>query len=150
MIQADGKISAQPHTILCIQFLDRENNDKNNTLPLGKQICFTIVWGCAEILPKANSCTFTFAGHQLVKLESWLERERLPCNSQTQSYSQRQFIIVVIVFFFKELYAQLSKRFLRKPCLFNFDMLYHMSMMMWIVIFIAIPVSMLQGKLSVI
>ena len=46
-----GKISAQPHTTLRIQFLDRENNDKNNTLPLGKQICFTIVWGCAEILP---------------------------------------------------------------------------------------------------
>ena len=37
-----GKISAQPHPTLCIQFLDRENNDKNNTLPLGKQICFTI------------------------------------------------------------------------------------------------------------
>ena len=36
-----GKTSAQPHTTLCIQFLDRENNDKNNTLPLGKQICFT-------------------------------------------------------------------------------------------------------------
>ena len=47
-----GKISAQPHTSLCIQFLDRENNDKNNRLPLGKQICFTIVWGCAEILPR--------------------------------------------------------------------------------------------------
>ena len=47
-----GKISAQPHPTLCIQFLDRENNDKNNTLPLGKQICFTTVWGCAEILPK--------------------------------------------------------------------------------------------------
>ena len=30
------KISAQPYTTLCIQFLDREN--KNNTLPLGKQI----------------------------------------------------------------------------------------------------------------
>ena len=45
-----GKISAQPHTTLCIQFLDRENNDKNNRLPLGKQICFTIVWSCAEIL----------------------------------------------------------------------------------------------------
>ena len=39
---ARGKISVQPHTT---------NNDKNNTLPLGKQICFTIVWGCAEILP---------------------------------------------------------------------------------------------------
>ena len=47
----DGKIFAQPHTTLCIQFLDRENNDKNNTLPSGKQICFTIVRGCAEILP---------------------------------------------------------------------------------------------------
>ena len=47
-----GKISAQPHTTLCIQFIQRrENNDKDNTLPLGKQICFTIVWGCAEILP---------------------------------------------------------------------------------------------------
>ena len=30
-------------------FLDRENNDKNTTLPSEKQICFTIVWGCAEI-----------------------------------------------------------------------------------------------------
>ena len=47
----EGKISAQPHTTLCIQFLDRENNDKNNTLPLGKQICFRAVGGCAEILP---------------------------------------------------------------------------------------------------
>ena len=44
-----GKISAQPHPTLCIQFLDRENNDKNNTFPLGKQICFTIVWSFAEI-----------------------------------------------------------------------------------------------------
>ena len=47
-----GKSSVQPHTTLCIQFLDGGNNDKNNTLPLGKQICFTIVWGCAEMLPK--------------------------------------------------------------------------------------------------
>ena len=50
-VVAAGKISALPHPTLCIQFLDRENNDKNNTLPLGKQICFTIVWGCAETLP---------------------------------------------------------------------------------------------------
>ena len=46
-----GKISAQPHPTLCTQFLNIENNDKNNTFPLGKQICFTIVWGCAETLP---------------------------------------------------------------------------------------------------
>ena len=26
-----SKISAQPHTKLCIQFLTRENNEKNNT-----------------------------------------------------------------------------------------------------------------------
>ena len=50
-ISSIGKISAQPHTTLCIQFLNKENNDKNNTFPLGKQICFTIVWGCAETLP---------------------------------------------------------------------------------------------------
>ena len=46
-----GKASAQPHTRLCIQFLDRENNDKKYILPLRKQICFTIVWGCVEDLP---------------------------------------------------------------------------------------------------
>ena len=51
------KISAQPHTTLRIQFLNRENNDKNNTLPLGKQICFTIVWGCEEILPPIQPLT---------------------------------------------------------------------------------------------
>ena len=57
-----GKISAQPHTTVCIQFLDRENSDKNNTLPLGKQICFTIVRDCAEILPHwpLNSKTHSF------------------------------------------------------------------------------------------
>ena len=54
LILSLGKISAQPHTALCIQFLNRENNDKNNTFPLGKQICFTIVWGCAETLPKLD------------------------------------------------------------------------------------------------
>ena len=26
-----GKISAHPHPTLCVQFLNRENNDKNNT-----------------------------------------------------------------------------------------------------------------------
>ena len=58
MFQPLGKISAQPHPTLCIQFLNRGNNDKNNTFPLGKQICFTIVWGCAETLPAAvpGSC----------------------------------------------------------------------------------------------
>ena len=50
-ISIESKISAQPHTTLCLQFLDRENNDKNNTLPSGKQICFTIVWGCAVSIP---------------------------------------------------------------------------------------------------
>ena len=39
-ITISGKISPRPHTTLCIQFLDKENNNKNSTLPLGKQICF--------------------------------------------------------------------------------------------------------------
>ena len=54
----EGKIPAQPHTTLCIQFLDRENNDKNNKLPLGKQICFTIVWGYAGTLPMSELVIF--------------------------------------------------------------------------------------------
>ena len=58
LVKLKGKISAQPHTTLCIQFLDRGNNDKNNTLPLGKQICFIIVRGCAEILPQLISSQF--------------------------------------------------------------------------------------------
>ena len=33
-----GKISAQPHPTLCIQFLNRENNDENNTFPLGNRV----------------------------------------------------------------------------------------------------------------
>ena len=49
-----GKISAQPHTTLRIQFLNRENNNKNNTLPLRKQICLTTVWRCAEISPPGD------------------------------------------------------------------------------------------------
>ena len=57
-----GKISAQPHPTLCIQFLNRGNNDKNNTFPLGKQICFTIVWGCAETLP-GSYCYEIFLQH---------------------------------------------------------------------------------------
>ena len=57
VVSSFGKISAQPHTTLCIHFLDRENNDKNNTLLLGKQICFTIAWGCEEILPPIQPLT---------------------------------------------------------------------------------------------
>ena len=30
------KFGKKPHTTLCIQFLERENNEKNNTSPLGK------------------------------------------------------------------------------------------------------------------
>ena len=54
----EGKKVKFPHSLITtsyIQFLDRENNDKNNTLPLGKQICYTIVWGCAEILPEKTT-----------------------------------------------------------------------------------------------
>ena len=63
-----GKISAQPHTTLCIQFLDREIKDKNNRLPLGKQICFAIVWGCAEILPHSPIQHYAFS--------SWIEKTK--------------------------------------------------------------------------
>ena len=55
-VKKNGKISAQPSPTKGIQFLDRENNDKNNTLPLGKQICslrqcivFVIVFSIQEL-----------------------------------------------------------------------------------------------------
>ena len=44
------KIVAQPPTTLCIQFLTRENNDKNNTFPSGKKIFFYNSIGPAETL----------------------------------------------------------------------------------------------------
>ena len=62
MGSVNGKISAQPHPTLCIQFLNRENNDKNSTFPLGKQICFAIVWGCAE--------TFTICSVEFIEVQS--------------------------------------------------------------------------------
>lgn len=45
-----GMISAQqPHILSYIQFLAKGNNDDNSRL--GLLLCFTIVWGCAEIFP---------------------------------------------------------------------------------------------------
>ena len=35
---SSGKISTQPHTSLCIQFLDKETNGKNNRFILGLQL----------------------------------------------------------------------------------------------------------------
>ena len=62
----NGKISAQPHTSLYIQFLDRENNDKNNTFLLEKQICFTIGCASAEILPKKIIKRYKLTLHPLL------------------------------------------------------------------------------------
>ena len=85
----DGKIFAQPHTTLCIQFLDRENNDKNNTLPLRQQICLTIVCGCAKILPKTEA---NYAEYQTVatrvndsRIPSFLYDRRIQGVFQNQS-----------------------------------------------------------------
>lgn len=41
-----------PHPTLSIQFLDGENDDKNDTLPLEKQIRFTIVWAVRKFYPQ--------------------------------------------------------------------------------------------------
>ena len=35
-----SKVSAQPHTTLCIQFLERENNDKKQYIAIGKTDLF--------------------------------------------------------------------------------------------------------------
>lgn len=46
-------ISTKPHISMCMLFLDEENNGKNNRLLLGVKLCFTIVWGRAEISPRS-------------------------------------------------------------------------------------------------
>ena len=53
------------HPTLRIQFLNRENNDKNNTFPLGKQILFYNSTGlCGNLTPQNTSVgvntTFSF------------------------------------------------------------------------------------------
>ena len=49
-----GKISAQPHTTLSIQFLDRENNDKKQCIAIGKTDLFYNVMGlCGNLTNNA-------------------------------------------------------------------------------------------------
>ena len=63
--------------------MNRENNDKNNTFSLEKQICFTIVWGCAETLPKVH-----------IKQESGLYKEmrRKPIFRTRNVYSSMRYV----------------------------------------------------------
>ena len=47
-----GKISAQPHTTLCIQFLDRGNNDKKQYIVVGKtDLFYNGMRLCGNVLP---------------------------------------------------------------------------------------------------
>ena len=59
-----GKISAQPHTTLRIQFLDRKKNDpiekkndQNNTLPLGKQFFYNSMGLCGNFTKNRTKLT---------------------------------------------------------------------------------------------
>ena len=93
-------ISAQPHTTLCIQFLDRENNDKNNTLPLGKQICFTIVWGCEEILPK-EVCELCFSSVHVFITNGVSDPFLTSFLKSYLAYPHDKFLISRVAFYFK-------------------------------------------------
>ena len=62
-----GKISAQPHTTLCIQFLDRENNDKNNTLLLGKHIFYNSMGLCGSFTTEIFSKYFSRLAQKVLK-----------------------------------------------------------------------------------
>ena len=67
--KGDGKISVQPHTTLYIQFLTRENNEKNNTFPLEKQICFDNSMGlCGNFTKEMITTVLRFiCGHCLLQ-----------------------------------------------------------------------------------
>ena len=90
-----GKISAQPHTTLCIQFLNRENNDKNNTFPLRKQICFAIVWGCTETLPRYLQMTTEFLAKPR---KNYRLNENLTC--MLNSVFIRKVLVETMIWFF--------------------------------------------------
>ena len=53
MSRKAGKISAQPHTTLSIQFL-REKTMTKQYIAVGKTDLFIVVWGCAEILSNSQ------------------------------------------------------------------------------------------------
>ena len=67
-VSREGKISAQPHPTLCIHFLDRENNDKNNTLPqyIGKTDLFSNSMGlCGNFTERLHSIAKTLTPNKL-------------------------------------------------------------------------------------
>ena len=58
-LTALGKISAQPHPTSYIQFLERENSDKNNTLPLGTDLFYNSMGLCRNFTqPRTSYITY--------------------------------------------------------------------------------------------
>ena len=94
-----GKISAQPHTTLSIQFLTRENNEKNNTFPSGKQICFDNSMGlCWNFTP---TLFYEKAGHLVPKaiycFRPWFPHPRTVCLIKYElcgNFAERQPVFV--------------------------------------------------------
>ena len=80
-----GKISAQPHTTLCIQFLDSENNNKSNRLSLGGN--FTEFFVRTKNIPKSIHVniflpSLTFFSHSWLwnRISGFLLIQFLPVN----------------------------------------------------------------------
>ena len=48
-----AKISALPHSLLCIKILDKENNDESKSF--GPQFCFRMLWHFTEICPQIST-----------------------------------------------------------------------------------------------
>ena len=94
-----GNISAQPHTTLSIQFLTRENNEKNNTFPLGKQICFDNSMGlCWNFTP---TLFYEKAGYLVPKaiycFRPWFPHPRTVCLIKYElcgNFAERQPVFV--------------------------------------------------------
>ena len=91
------KFFAQPHTTLCIQFLDRENNNTNNTLPLGKQTCLTIVWGCAETLPRSNCVCELIQLCKKMNVHATSYRHRLYVYIMLQMLHEKRYVCMYLI-----------------------------------------------------
>ena len=56
MSRKAGKISAQPHTTLSIQFLERENNDKTVHRRWKNRFVYSSMGLCGNFIQKPNKC----------------------------------------------------------------------------------------------
>ena len=74
-----------------------KNNNKNNTLPLGKQTCLTMVWGCAEILPRSNCVCELIQLYKKMNVHATSYRHRLYIYIMLQMLHEKKYVCMYLL-----------------------------------------------------